>query len=302
VGEAAQLALVGRSPAISRVRESVGRAAAVRAPVLVTGEQGTGKNIVAQLVHDLSDRATRPLVTVQCAGREQDALERELFGQVANDGDRSRAGLLEEARGGTVVLDDAHALPAALRAQLARASVSRTSCRVGGHEPIALDVRLVLVARETGAESDAASIEDLFVRFNAIEIDVPPLRERRSDIPLLVQHFRRRLAAEHGLDLPPLPTDDILPLTAREWTGNVRELEHWVERDALATRTERPRAQGEALPGVELGSSQATLEQLERAYIMHVLRLESGHQSRTASRLGIDRRTLYRKLKQYRSE
>ena len=200
------------------------------------------------------------------------------------------------------MLDDAHALPEALRAQLARASASRTSCRVGGDEQFTVDVRLVLVARESGTESDAASIDDLLVRFNAMVLAVPPLRERRSDIPLLVQHFRRRLAAEHGLDLPAVSPDDMLPLTGREWTGNVRELEHWVERDALATRRGQSREEQGALHGVDLGSSQATLEQLERAYIMHVLQLESGHQSRTASRLGIDRRTLYRKLKQYRSE
>ena len=165
-----------------------------------------------------------------------------------------------------------------------------------------MDARLVLVARKSGAESDAATIEDLFARFSAIVIDVPPLRERRSDIPQLVQHFRQRLAAEHGLELPPLSSDEMLPLLGREWTGNVRELEHWVERHALAARAERPRAEAGALPGVDLGSSQVTLEQLERAYIMHVLALESGHQSRAAMRLGIDRRTLYRKLKQYRSE
>ena len=302
VGDAAQSALVGRSPAMSRVRELVGRAAAGRAPVMVTGERGTGKDIVARLVHDLSDRATRPLVTVRCAGAEPADLELELFGCADSEGARGRAGLLEEARGGTVVLDDAHALPAPLRAQLARANASRASCRVGGGEPIALDVRLVLIARESGAEADAASVEDLFVRFNAMEIDVPPLRERRSDIPLLVQHFRRRLAGEHGLDLPTLPPDEMLSLTGRDWTGNVRELEHWVERHALGIMVEEPRRERGPLPGVELGSSQATLEQLERAYIMHVLKLESGHQSRAAMRLGIDRRTLYRKLKQYRSE
>jgi len=302
VSDAAQLALIGRSPAINRVREMVGRAAAGRAPVLVTGERGTGKEIVARLVHDLSDRAARNLVTVNCAGAEPAALEQELFGRIAAEGVRARAGLLEEAWGGTIVLDDAQALPEALRAQLARASASRTSCRVGGDEPFTVDVRLVLVARDTGTESDAAAINDLLVRFNAMVVAVPPLRERRSDIPLLVQHFRRRLAAEHGLDLPALSPDDMLPLTGREWTGNVRELEHWVERDALATRPGQPRLEQAALHGVDLGSSQATLEQLERAYIMHVLQLESGHQSRTATRLGIDRRTLYRKLKQYRSE
>ena len=161
-----------------------------------------------------------------------------------------------------------------------------------------VDVRLVLIARESGAESDAASIEDLLVRFNAMELDMPPLRDRRSDIPLLVRHFRQRLADERGLELQALTPEEMLSLPGREWPGNVRELEHWVERHALGAGAE----QSDALPGVDLRSSEATLEQLERAYIMHVLALESGHQSRTAARLGIDRRTLYRKLKQYRSE
>jgi len=127
---------------------------------------------------------------------------------------------------------------------------------------------------------------------------VPALRERRSDIPQLVHHFRRRLAHEQGADLRPMSADDMMPLLGREWTGNVRELEHWVERATLASRAES----GAQLAGIEFGDSQATLEQLERAYILHVLAREGGHQSRTAERLGIDRRTLYRKLKQYRRE
>ena len=302
VGDAAQHALIGRSAAIGRVRELVGRAAASRVPVLVTGEAGTGKDIVARLVHDLSERASRPLVTIGCAATDAATLEVELFGHTDGDGEGARAGLLEEARGGTIVLEDAPALPVALRAQLARAAASRTSRRVGGRQSGPVDVRLVLVARENGSVSDAASIEDLLTRFNAILVDVPPLRDRRSDIPQLAQHFRQRVGAAYGLELAPLSSDELMPLLGREWTGNVRELEHWVERQALMARAERSGTESDVLRGVELGSSQATLEQLERAYIMHVLALESGHQSRAALRLGIDRRTLYRKLKQYRSE
>jgi DNA-binding NtrC family response regulator len=164
------------------------------------------------------------------------------------------------------------------------------------------DVRFVLVARAPNGEGEMASIEDLLSRFNALLIEVPPLRERRSDIPQLVQHFRQRLATDQGLELAPLPPDEMLPLLGHEWSGNVRELEHWVERAALTARHESPSESGEPLPGVDLGSTQLTLEQLERAYILHVLETESGHQSRTAVRLGIDRRTLYRKLKQYRGE
>ena len=155
------------------------------------------------------------------------------------------------------------------------------------------------MARANRSASNAESIEHLRACFNAIVIDVPPLRERRSDIPQLVQHFRQSLAA--GCELAPLPAEEMLPLLGREWPGNVRELEDWVERQPLGAHPVTLRAAPDALRGVELGASHATLEQLERAYIMHVLALESGHQSRTAARLGIDRRTLYRKLKQYRT-
>jgi DNA-binding NtrC family response regulator len=240
-------------------------------------------------------------VTVRCAGVDAGTLELELFGCAGSDGRGARAGLLEQARGGTIVLDDAPTLPAALRGQLARAAASRTSRRAGGCNAIPVDVRLVLVARESGSDSDA-SIEDLLTRFNAMLIEVPPLRDRRSDIPQLAQHFRQRLAVECGVEPAPLSPDDMLALPGREWTGNVRELEHWVERHALAARSEPSCVESDTLRGVQLGSSEATLEELERAYIRHVLALESGHQSRTAIRLGIDRRTLYRKLKQYRSE
>jgi DNA-binding NtrC family response regulator len=202
--------------------------------------------------------------------------------------------------------------------------LTRMTQRVGSDDALPADVRLVLVVRTGGdasevqisrraplARDDRATsllrgggsrvVDELLHTFNAMLIDVPPLRERRSDIPQLVHHFRRRLAAEQGIDLRPLSADDMLPLLGREWTGNVRELEHWVERATLVSRVEQAHG-GAQLAGIEFGDAPATLEQLERAYILHVLAREGGHQSRTAERLGIDRRTLYRKLKQYRVE
>jgi two-component system response regulator HydG len=253
-------------------------------------------------VHDLSERASRPLLTIRCASVDANTLEEELFGCAGGDRTRARAGLLEEARGGTIVLHDAPALSLALRARLARAATSRAAHRAGVDAVITIDARLVLVARADGSEANAVSIENLLGCFNAMLVNVPPLRERRRDIPQLVQHFRRGLGATSGLELAPLSPDEMLSLLGREWTGNVRELEHWVERHAFATRPAPARADSTVMRAAELGPSHATLEQLERAYILHVLALESGHQSRTATRLGIDRRTLYRKLQQYRSE
>jgi DNA-binding NtrC family response regulator len=322
LGETSQQALVGRSAGMAHVRELIGRAAGSRMPVVIAGEAGTGKDVVARLVHDLSERASRPFATVRCTEADQESLARELFG--TTEGGRARAGLLERIRGGTVVLEDASALSSTLRTKLSRVGLTRMTQRVGSDDALPADVRLVLVVRTGGgasevqiprraplARDDRATsllrgdgsrvVDELLHTFNAMLIDVPPLRERRSDIPQLVHHFRRRLAAEQGIELRPLSADDMLPLLGREWTGNVRELEHWVERATLVSRVEQAHG-GAQLAGIEFGDAAATLEQLERAYILHVLAREGGHQSRTAERLGIDRRTLYRKLKQYRVE
>jgi DNA-binding NtrC family response regulator len=303
VGEKAERTLIGRSGAITRVRELVGRAAASRVTVLVTGEAGTGKDAVARLVHDLSERASRPYVSVRCANADAAALELELFGRTGSATSTPRAGLLEDARGGTVVLEDASTLPSALRTQLANAIATRTTRRIGATATLPSDVRLILTSRGT---ETGEPYEELLHAFNAMPIVLPPLRERRSDIPQLVNLFRQRFAAEHDLELGALSPEEMLPLLGHEWSGNVRELEHWVERTALASKSEGLAANTNAnvadLSGIDLGAARVTLEQLERAYILHVLAQESGHQSRASVRLGIDRRTLYRKLKQYRSE
>jgi len=299
-GEASQHALIGRSAGMAHLRELIGRAAGSRVPVLITGEPGTGKDAVARLVHDLSDRSTGPFATVRCGEVDRAALERELFGATTGVDGRSSTGVLERAHGGTVVLEDAASLSLPLRAQLGRVGRTRRTQRLGSTDTLPADVRLVLVTRTLAGMSSAGAVEDLLSAFNAMLIDVPPLRDRRSDIPQLVHHFRRRVASEHGIVLGPMSPDEMMPLLGREWSGNVRELEHWVERAALAARAESAPPSGH-LSGLDLGAAQATLEQLERAYILHVLEREGGHQSRTAVRLGIDRRTLYRKLKEYRT-
>jgi DNA-binding NtrC family response regulator len=169
-----------------------------------------------------------------------------------------------------------------------------------------VDVRIVLTMR-TAADEAAVDARDLLGDRNVLPIALPPLRERRRDIPLLVQHFRRQLA-EEGTVPAPLGAETMTPLLAHQWPGNVRELEHWVERIALAERAAPPAprsAHPVTAPGVEFAAFDAerlTLDALERRYILHVLAQERGHQSRAADRLGIDRRTLYRKLKEYRDD
>jgi two-component system response regulator HydG len=303
VSDAAAEALIGRSGVMTRVRELIGRAASSRMTVLVTGEPGTGKDVVARLVHDLSDRAGRPYVTVSCSGADAEALEAELFGALGGDDDVARRGLFEEARGGTLVLDDITGLPPALRARLARVLVERSVRRVGADEVVPVDVRLVLTARDRADGTSPLGGDDAIGRLNVLPIALPPLRERRSDIPQLVQHFRARLMRETRTELPPLANDAMMGLLGHQWAGNVRELEHWVERAAFAPGTGRmaPDASSGGAVFDDHGDA-PTLEVLERRYILHVLDQEDGHQSRAAERLGIDRRTLYRKLKQYRDD
>jgi DNA-binding NtrC family response regulator len=177
--------------------------------------------------------------------------------------------------------------------------------RGGAGDPRAVDVRLVLTARTTEHEPTLDPYVLLGDR-NVLPIALPPLRERRRDIPLLVQHLRERLAPARG-PLRPLGSDTTTPLLAHHWPGNVRELEHWVARVSLAAASEGAGAPAPPVlvPGAEfalLDASRLTLDALERRYILHVLAQEGGHQSRAADRLGIDRRTLYRKLKEYRDE
>jgi len=298
VGEEARHALVGESLGMQLVRELVGRAAGSRRTALVTGEAGTGKSTVARLVHDLSDRAGRPFVVAQCEGARPEALEAELFGT-------GREGLLESARGGTLVLDEVLELPRAMYSRLAAMIAERIVRRAGSTHAEPVDVRLILTVRTTEQRPtvDAAA---LLGEGNALPIALPPLRERRRDIPLLVQHFRERSARGRSGDLPPLPAETMTPLLAHQWPGNVRELAHWLERIALAA-DQRGAAPRHAViaPGAEfapLDSARLTLGELERRYILHVLAQEGGHQSRAADRLGIDRRTLYRKLKEYRDD
>jgi DNA-binding NtrC family response regulator len=298
LGAEAHEALVGASPPMTMVRELVGRAAASHRTVLVTGEAGSGKSTVARLLHDLSERAARPFVTARCDTPGAGDLEAELFGG-------AREGLLERARGGTLVLEEAAMLSRALYGRIAAMLTDRMVHGADGtRRPV--DVRLVLTMR-TAADGTAIDARDLLGDRNVLPIALPPLRDRRRDIPLLVHHFRQRLA-QAGTTPAPLGPETMTPLLAHQWPGNVRELEHWVARIALAGRPIAPdtgSAHPVTAPGAEFAAFDAerlTLDALERRYILHVLAQEGGHQSRAADRLGIDRRTLYRKLKEYRDD
>jgi len=300
LGDHADAVLVGRSPAMQRLRELVHRAAASAATVVVSGEAGTGKALVARTIHALSAQAAGRCTIVSCTARAASEVERELFG------DGAAGGVLARGGSGTLIVDDATSLPATLQTRLLRALQERA---LGGRAT----PRLVITVRETRAADIGAPPPryDLLGRAGVFTIAVPPLRDRRSDIPLLAAHFRARFGRESGGEAPPIGTDVVGPMLGYEWPGNVRQLEQYVTRLMLApagTRVpfETPSpslAARAALPSLIEGARAArwTLDALEREYIERVLTEEGGHQSRAAERLGIDRRTLYRKLKQYRA-
>jgi two-component system C4-dicarboxylate transport response regulator DctD len=196
------------------------------------------------------------------------------------------------------------AFPGALRERLARLLAERVVHRAGANDAVQVDVRLILTAR--ASDADGVSVTTLFGERNVLPIPLPALRDRRTDIPLLVQHFRARMAHDTGVELPTVTPQMLTPLLAHEWPGNVRELESWVERLAFASVAGAAEAQSTPAPVgpsadfARLDAARVTLEELERRYVLHVFELERGHQRRCAERLGIDRRTLYRKLKEYR--
>ena len=316
-GDGAQARMVGHAPAMQRLFSLIERVAPTRATVLVTGETGTGKELVARAIHDLSDRARRPFVPVHCSAFPETLLEAELVGHVKGaftGAVASRRGLVEEAAGGTLFLDEIATLTPATQVKLLRVIQERKVQRLGGGAPVSVDFRVVAAANvELAAEVDAGHFrEDLFYRLNVFPIHVPPLRERREDVPLLAHHFRTRFAREQGGEPPRITDETLRRMQGYDWPGNVRELENFVERalilhagsPSIAFEAPRPRAGSPGEPDL-VGRARAqrwNLERLEREYILTVLEETHGNRVRAAEILGVDRRTLHRKLAAYRVE
>jgi len=308
--------MIGRSEAIRRVQAVVDKVAAVRCPVLIQGESGTGKELVARALHERSPWAERPFVVVDCGALTETLLESELFGHekgAFTGADRTRRGLLESADGGTVFLDEIGNVSPALQAKLLRVVQEGEITRVGGVRPIRIDVRFVAAThRDLEAMVRAGEFRhDLYHRLNVVRIALPPLRERREDIPLLVRHFVETFARRYGRRVEGFDADSMRRLMAYHWPGNVRELRNVVERhvalaDGPVLRLEaiepapeppaRPGAGGEAPP---LDADMPTLEELERRYILKVLERCGGSRERTAAVLGINKSTLWRRLQRY---
>jgi len=309
--------LVGTSAAMQRVYRLIVKVSQSRHPVLILGESGTGKELVARSIHALSPRSAGPFIPVDCAGLVPTLIESELFGYVKGaftGAAASKHGLLEAAEGGTLFLDEIAELPPDLQAKLLRALQEREIKPVGGTERVPLDVR-VLAA--TNRDLDAAIREgrfrqDLYYRLNVVTVRVPPLRERKTDIPLLVSYFLERVR-DPERPLKGLSEEALARLMSYEWPGNVRELENVVERALalgagpvihtvdLPTNLQSP-ALATAAPLGGAGEGIVPLRELEKRAILGAIRELGGDKLLAARMLGIGKTTLYRKLKEYELE
>ncbi len=306
-------AMIGRAPPMKRLADLIQRAAPSRTTVLITGETGTGKELVAQSIHALSDRARRPFITVQCSALSETLLESELFGHMKGSftgATETRRGMFEAAADGTLFLDEVATLAPATQVKLLRTLQERQVQRVGANQPIPVAFRLIAATNMDLAGEVAAGRfrEDLFYRLNVFPIRVPPLRERRADIPVLATFFLARVAELNGVPAPELSPSFLSRLQAHDWPGNVRELENFIERAVIMYSGRRtvPLSAAEWRKPDEVQTRAAregwTLAELEREYILRRLAENHGQVINTALALGIDRRTLSRKLKQYRAE
>ena len=291
--------LIGTAPAMQKLYRQIERLAPTDATVLLHGESGTGKELAARALHKLSRRADKPFVAVNCAAIPEGLVEAEFFGAergAYTGANASRAGYFEQANGGTLFLDEIGELPLALQPKLLRALQEGRITRVGGRGEIALDVRVLAASnRELRREaSEGRFREDLYYRLAVVTLTLPPLRERREDIPTLVEHFARRAAQQHGLAATPFPKTVLRALMDRPWPGNVRELAHSVERLLLLGEDGEPDAADlpDAARALDAAAFRLPAEgldwdALERDLLQQALSAAQGNRTRAAKLLNL---------------
>jgi two-component system, NtrC family, response regulator AtoC len=308
--------IVGRSACMQEVFNLIRRVTDSTVTVMITGESGTGKELVARALHFNSSRAARPFMPVNCAAIPGTLLESELFGHkkgAFTDARQDRSGLLVEADGGTVFLDEVAELPPPLQAKLLRVLQEREVRPLGTTQSVSIDVRFVSATNRNLQQllQSGQFREDLYYRLNVIQIALPPLRDRPEDILLLATHMLRQVAARTGKPAVGISPRAAKLLLAYPWPGNARELENVIERAVALSQHDEielsdlpPSMLQRRSPDVvaEAAARQMTLSDLEREYIQQVLDEEHGNKTRAAQRLGLDRKTLYRKLEEYRRE
>ncbi|WP_275289272.1 sigma-54-dependent transcriptional regulator [Halomonas elongata] len=299
--------LVGRTPVIQRLAAMVQRISRVEADVLLFGETGTGKDLVARAIHERSPRGGRPFVAINCGAVPESTIESELFGHekgAFTGALERRIGKFEHAAGGTVFLDEIESMPLALQVKLLRVLQERTVERLGSNQPVSLDIRVIAATKiDLKAAAEAGEFrEDLYYRLNVVTLPIPPLRERREDIPLLFQHFAAVAASRSSMEAPPLDAAGISALLAHDWPGNARELRNLAERYVLLGVTCDYRLdmlmEGVGNDGAEQ-SLPEQVELFEKQLISQALARHHGHVTDVCEHLGLPRKTLYDKLKRH---
>jgi two-component system response regulator HydG len=309
--EAADLhgGIVGTSEATAKLIDLIDRVADSDATILITGESGTGKEVVARTIHDKSRRRHEPFVAINCGAMPPNLLESELFGHVKGaftDASTSRPGVFVQAGRGTILLDEIGEMPLEMQVKLLRAMQERTVRPVGSDREVAIEAR-ILAATNRRLEDEVAARrfrEDLYYRINVVAIDVPSLRDRADDILLLAQFFLARAARRTGKPIERISAPAAKLMLAYDWPGNIRELENAIERAVALAKLDEitagdlpDRVQHPRKPAtLELPTELITLDEMERRYIRRVLAALDGNKSSAARVLGIDRRSLYRRL------
>ncbi len=303
--------ILSKNPRMHQILELVKEVAGMRSTVLVQGESGTGKELIARAIHFMGDRAGRPFISVSCAALAETLLESELFGHEKGSftgATSQKKGKFELANGGTIFLDEIGDISSKLQLDLLRILQERRFYRVGGSEEIEVDVRVIAATNRDllRAVQDGTFRDDLYYRLNVVTINVPPLRERREDIPILVDHFIRRLSHELGRAVSEISEEGLEILLERDWPGNVRELENAIERAMVTCRGSTLTADDfhflKAMTREEhswQAPSNMTLDEVERNVITATLERTRGNVKEAATQLGIDRSTLYDRIKKY---
>ncbi len=307
---------IGKSKRFMELLKLAEHVAPTESTVLIQGESGTGKEVVARYIHNLSTRADGPFLSINCGALPENLLESELFGHVKGSftgAVRDKQGLFAAARGASFFLDEVGEMPPSLQVKLLRVLQEREAIPVGATEAIPVDVRIIAATnRDLEEEIRRGNFRsDLFYRLNVIALNLPPLRERRDDLLLLLEAFLQTMAQESGTEPKALASDALDAVMVYEWPGNVRELENALEHAVVLSRGSL--IEGGSLPEritkrrkeplvAERSYRNPTLEVIERAYIMWVLQAEGGNKTRAAEVLGIDPSTLYRKLSRYEEQ
>ncbi len=306
--------IIGTAPSIRSLITTMRQVAPSSIPVLITGESGTGKELIAQALHNNSDRAKKTFVPLNCAGLSDSILEDELFGHIKGaftGADKDRKGRFEFADGGTLFLDEVGDMPSNMQAKLLRVLESGEVVRLGANNVRHVDVRLVSATNHDLEQlvKDGTFREDLYFRIKGVELHLPALRERREDIPLLVQHYVAHFARQQDKPVPEVAEDVQATLMRHDWPGNVRQLMNTIQSMVVIAEGEKiePRhlppeirqAGNADAPGSPADTGGMSLDQIEKKAIRDALRVTAGNREQAANMLGIGERTLYRKLKEY---